>query len=59
MGHEVIVPHLLANPIYRGTLTHKGEVFEGEHEAIVSDELWNEVQFVRGGLSPHEGRTSL
>ncbi|MGX7924959.1 recombinase family protein [Tsuneonella sp. HG094] len=38
--------HLLANPIYRGKLTHKGEVFEGEHEAIVAEELWNEVRAV-------------
>ena len=35
--------HLLANPIYRGKIVHKGEVFEGEHEAIVSLELWNDV----------------
>ncbi|MFL0357593.1 recombinase family protein [Erythrobacter sp. GH1-10] len=37
--------HLLANPIYRGKLKHKGEVFEGEHEAIVDEELWDSVQF--------------
>ena len=37
--------HLLSNPIYRGKLKHKGEVFDGEHEAIVSEELWDEVQF--------------
>ena len=36
--------HLLANPIYRGKIVHKGEVFDGEHEAIVSLELWNDVQ---------------
>lgn len=36
--------HLLSNRIYRGMTVHKGEAFEGEHEAIVSEELWNEVQ---------------
>jgi site-specific DNA recombinase len=36
--------HLLANPIYRGKIVHKGELFEGEHEAIVSLELWEDVQ---------------
>ena len=36
--------HLLANPIYRGKIVHKGEVFEGEHDAIVSLELWDDVQ---------------
>ncbi len=36
--------HLLSNRIYRGMTVHKGEAFEGEHEAIVPEELWNEVQ---------------
>ncbi len=36
--------HLLANPIYRGKIVHKGEVFEGEHDAIVTQELWEQVQ---------------
>ena len=36
--------HLLSNRIYRGMTVHKGEAFEGEHEAIVSEELWNQVQ---------------
>lgn len=36
--------HLLSNRIYRGMTVHKGEAFEGEHEAIVPEELWNKVQ---------------
>ena len=36
--------HLLSNRIYRGITVHKGEAFEGEHEAIVSEELWDQVQ---------------
>ena len=36
--------HLLANPIYRGMIVHKGKVYDGEHEAIVDEELWNAVQ---------------
>ncbi|WP_423140730.1 recombinase family protein [Parablastomonas sp. CN1-191] len=36
--------HLLANQVYRGKLTHKGEYFDAEHEAIVSEELWVDVQ---------------
>lgn len=36
--------HLLSNPIYRGKIVHKGEVYPGEHEAIVSEELWQAVQ---------------
>ena len=36
--------HLLSNRIYRGMIVHKGEAFDGEHEAIVAEELWNQVQ---------------
>jgi site-specific DNA recombinase len=36
--------HLLSNRIYRGMTVHKGEAFDGEHEAIVSEQLWNVVQ---------------
>lgn len=36
--------HLLANPIYRGQILHKGEVYPGEHEAIVPEALWQAVQ---------------
>ena len=36
--------HLLSNRIYRGMTVHKGEAFEGEHEAIVAEELWDQVQ---------------
>lgn len=36
--------HLLSNPIYRGQIVHKGEVYPGEHEAIVPEDLWQAVQ---------------
>ncbi|WP_296721551.1 recombinase family protein [Erythrobacter sp.] len=36
--------HLLSNPIYRGKIVHKGKVYDGEHEPIVDEELWNAVQ---------------
>lgn len=36
--------HLLKNPIYRGKIVHKDQVYEGEHEAIVDEELWDAVQ---------------
>jgi site-specific DNA recombinase len=35
---------LLANPVYVGRIRHKGVQHPGQHEAIVSDELWNQVQ---------------
>jgi hypothetical protein len=36
--------HLLSNPIYRGKIVHKGKVYDGEHEPIVDEALWNAVQ---------------
>lgn len=36
--------HMLSNRIYLGDIVHKGEAFPGEHEAIVPQELWDQVQ---------------
>ncbi|MGD0291323.1 MAG: recombinase family protein [Candidatus Binataceae bacterium] len=36
--------HLLSNPIYLGEIRHKHERHPGQHEAIVSRELWERVQ---------------
>jgi DNA invertase Pin-like site-specific DNA recombinase len=36
--------HLLSNPIYRGKIVHKEQIYDGQHEAIVNGDLWNEVQ---------------
>jgi len=35
---------ILRNPIYVGKIAHKGKVFEGKHEAIVKQDLWERVQ---------------
>jgi len=32
--------HLLSNPIYIGKITHKGELFQGQHKPIVDMETW-------------------
>lgn len=36
--------HLLSNPIYVGKVKHKTRLYDGEHEAIVPNELWDQVQ---------------
>lgn len=36
--------HLLSNPIYIGKIQHKRDQYEGVHEAIIDEALWNEVQ---------------
>ena len=38
------VAHLLANPVYVGKVRLKGEVFAGEHEAVIDDVTWTRVQ---------------
>ena len=41
---------ILSNPIYVGRLSHKGQVYEGQHVAIVDTETWDRVQ---GLLASH------
>lgn len=36
--------YLLKNPIYRGKIVHKGQIYEGEHESVVDEGLWDAVQ---------------
>jgi site-specific DNA recombinase len=36
--------HLLKNPVYRGKIVHKGKLYDGEHEPIVRESLWQAVQ---------------
>ncbi len=36
--------HLLGNRIYLGEITHKGASHAGEHPAIVTPDLWDQVQ---------------
>ena len=36
--------YLLSNPIYRGEIRHRNERYPGQQEAIVSRELWDQVQ---------------
>ena len=40
------VHRLLTNPYYAGYVTHKGHVYEGRHERLVSQELFDQVQAV-------------
>ena len=34
---------LLNNRVYRGEAVHKGNAYPGEHDAIISDDLWDRV----------------
>ena len=35
---------MLQNPIYRGQIVHRQNSYAGQHEAIVDERLWSEVQ---------------
>jgi DNA invertase Pin-like site-specific DNA recombinase len=35
---------LLSNPIYTGQIAHKGELYPGEHPALIDDEIWSAVR---------------
>lgn len=39
-----VVIRILRNPIFKGIMSHKGEHYPGEHEAIISDKMWDDVQ---------------
>jgi DNA invertase Pin-like site-specific DNA recombinase len=37
---------MLQNRTYRGEATHKGQIYQGEHEPIVDEALWDNVQML-------------
>ncbi len=38
------IHHILINPLYIGKIRHKDKTYDGQHEAIIEDVLWNRVQ---------------
>ncbi|MEL6504920.1 MAG: recombinase family protein [Pseudomonadota bacterium] len=42
---------ILRNPIYRGLLSHKGTLHEGEHKALINDKLFKRVQTLLNSAS--------
>ncbi|MEW9922509.1 recombinase family protein, partial [Marimonas sp. MJW-29] len=52
-GH---IHHILSNPIYAGRIRHKGQVYEGQHPAIIAPMLWERVQeMLEGGATRTRG----
>ena len=37
---------LIKNPVYIGKVAHRGALHDGEHEAIIEEGLWDEVQSI-------------
>ena len=44
------VINILRNSFYVGKITHKGEIYDGQHEAIIDDMTWEKVQRLLGKL---------
>lgn len=44
MSGERVVRKVLQSQVYIGKIPYKGEIYEGKHEHIISDELFYEVQ---------------
>ncbi len=38
------IRHIFSNRIYLGVVSHKDQVHPGEHEAIIDQELWDQIQ---------------
>jgi DNA invertase Pin-like site-specific DNA recombinase len=43
---------LLRIPIYKGYIAHHGEHYKGQHEAIIDEALWDEVQAILEEAEP-------
>ncbi len=43
---------LLQNPVYIGKISHKGKIYDGLHDAIISLDLWDAVQERLSSQSP-------
>ena len=46
--------HIIANQIYRGVIAFKGELYRGEHERIVPEDLFQSVQDLLEAQGPGE-----
>lgn len=50
------ISQMIRNPIYVGKLATTYGVFDGQHDAIVSPDLWARVEQLRVARGPHQGR---
>jgi len=41
------INYILRNPIYIGKVVHKGTIYDGLQEAIITEEQWNRVQKIK------------
>ncbi len=49
---------LLSNPIYTGQIAHKGQLYPGQHPALIDDESWSTVRNqLAGNAQDHRRKT--
>src|SRR6266480_3263229 len=49
---------LLSNPIYTGRIAHKGQLYPGQHPALIEDETWSAVRNqLAGNAHDHRRKT--
>ncbi len=44
--HKGLLYRVLSSPLYLGEVTHKGQRYPGEHEAIITQEVWDQAHAV-------------
>ncbi len=49
------IHHVIKNPFYTGATPYKGQIYPGKHEPIVSVELFDKVQDMRGNRPQDKG----
>jgi DNA invertase Pin-like site-specific DNA recombinase len=50
--------HLLSNPIYVGKIRHKATLHDGEHQAIIAPEVFDQVQALLAAQAPARKSTT-
>lgn len=49
-----ILHKILTNPLYLGKVAYRGEWYDGEHEAVITQEQWDRVQARRAERHAHQ-----
>ena len=45
--NHAMISNILNNPVYIGKVQYKGELYDGQHKAIITQELWDETKKMR------------
>lgn len=54
---KTMVDRILSNPFYYGSMLVKKKVIEGNHEPLVSKDLWDDCQRIRGMRAAGQNKT--